>query len=33
MDAEAYYTVGDDVIWGASGRIVYKFLKAWEEAA
>ncbi len=28
-----YYTVGDDVIWGATGRIVYQFLKAWEEAA
>jgi 8-oxo-dGTP pyrophosphatase MutT (NUDIX family) len=26
-----YYTVGDDVIWGATGRIVYQFLKAWEE--
>lgn len=28
-----YYSVGDDVIWGATGRIVYQFLKAWEEAA
>jgi 8-oxo-dGTP pyrophosphatase MutT (NUDIX family) len=28
-----YYTVGDDVIWGATGRIVYQFLKAWEEAS
>ena len=28
-----YYTVGDDVVWGATGRIVYQFLKAWEEAA
>jgi 8-oxo-dGTP pyrophosphatase MutT (NUDIX family) len=28
-----YYTVGDDVIWGATGRIVYQFLKAWQEAA
>jgi 8-oxo-dGTP pyrophosphatase MutT (NUDIX family) len=28
-----YYTIGDDVIWGATGRIVYQFLKAWEEAA
>lgn len=28
-----YYTVGDDVIWGATGRIVYQFLKAWEETA
>ena len=28
-----YYTVGEDVIWGATGRIVYQFLKAWEEAA
>ena len=27
-----YYTVGDDVIWGATGRIVYQFLKAWQEA-
>jgi 8-oxo-dGTP pyrophosphatase MutT (NUDIX family) len=27
-----YYTVGDDVIWGATGRIVYQFLNAWEEA-
>jgi 8-oxo-dGTP pyrophosphatase MutT (NUDIX family) len=27
-----YYTIGDDVIWGATGRIVYQFLKAWEEA-
>ena len=27
-----YYTVGDDVIWGATGRIVYQFLRAWEEA-
>lgn len=27
-----YYTVGDDIIWGATGRIVYQFLKAWEEA-
>ncbi len=27
-----YYTVGDDVIWGATGRIVYQFLKAWTEA-
>ena len=27
-----YYTVGEDVIWGATGRIVYQFLKAWEEA-
>jgi hypothetical protein len=25
--------VGDDVIWGATGRIVYQFLKAWVEAA
>ena len=28
-----YYTVDDDVIWGATGRIVYQFLKAWEDAA
>lgn len=28
-----YYTVGEDVIWGATGRIVYQFLKAWEDAA
>ena len=28
-----YYTIGEDVIWGATGRIVYQFLKAWEEAA
>jgi hypothetical protein len=28
-----YYTFGDDIIWGATGRIVYQFLKAWEEAA
>lgn len=28
-----YYTFGDDVIWGATGRIVYQFLRAWEEAA
>jgi 8-oxo-dGTP pyrophosphatase MutT (NUDIX family) len=28
-----YYTVGDDIIWGATGRIVYQFLKTWEEAA
>jgi 8-oxo-dGTP pyrophosphatase MutT (NUDIX family) len=28
-----YYTIGDDVIWGATGRIVYQFLKAWQEAA
>ena len=27
-----YYTVGDDIIWGATGRIVYQFLKAWDEA-
>ena len=27
-----YYTVGDDVIWGATGRIVYQFLRAWEDA-
>jgi 8-oxo-dGTP pyrophosphatase MutT (NUDIX family) len=28
-----YYTIGEDVIWGATGRIVYQFLKAWREAA
>jgi 8-oxo-dGTP pyrophosphatase MutT (NUDIX family) len=28
-----YYTIADDVIWGATGRIVYQFLKAWQEAA
>jgi 8-oxo-dGTP pyrophosphatase MutT (NUDIX family) len=28
-----YYTIGDDVIWGATGRIVYQFLKAWKDAA
>lgn len=28
-----YYTVGNDLIWGATGRIVYQFLRAWEEAA
>jgi hypothetical protein len=28
-----YYTIGEDIIWGATGRIVYQFLKAWEEAA
>jgi 8-oxo-dGTP pyrophosphatase MutT (NUDIX family) len=28
-----YYTVGEDVIWGATGRIVYEFLKVWQEAA
>ncbi|HEV2013788.1 MAG TPA: CoA pyrophosphatase [Candidatus Dormibacteraeota bacterium] len=28
-----YYTLGEDVIWGATGRIVYQFLKAWEDAA
>jgi 8-oxo-dGTP pyrophosphatase MutT (NUDIX family) len=26
-----YYTVGDDVIWGATGRIVYQFLRTWQE--
>jgi 8-oxo-dGTP pyrophosphatase MutT (NUDIX family) len=26
-----YYTVGEDVIWGATGRIVYQFVKAWQE--
>lgn len=25
-----YYTVGDDVIWGATGRVVYQFLRAWQ---
>lgn len=28
-----YYSVGEDVIWGATGRIVYQFLRAWETAA
>jgi 8-oxo-dGTP pyrophosphatase MutT (NUDIX family) len=28
-----YYTVGEDVIWGATGRIVYQFLQAWRDAA
>lgn len=28
-----YYSVGDDVIWGATGRIVYQFLKVWQETA
>lgn len=28
-----YYTVGDDIIWGATGRIVYQFLKVWNEIA
>jgi 8-oxo-dGTP pyrophosphatase MutT (NUDIX family) len=27
-----YYSVGEDVIWGATGRVVYQFLKAWDEA-
>jgi 8-oxo-dGTP pyrophosphatase MutT (NUDIX family) len=27
-----YYSVGEDVIWGATGRIVYQFLKAWQQA-
>jgi 8-oxo-dGTP pyrophosphatase MutT (NUDIX family) len=26
-----YYRVGDDVIWGATGRIVYQFLKVWQK--
>jgi 8-oxo-dGTP pyrophosphatase MutT (NUDIX family) len=25
-----YYTVGSDVIWGATGRIVYQLLKVWQ---
>ena len=25
-----YYTVGDDVIWGATGRMLNQFLRAWE---
>ncbi|TMD39995.1 MAG: CoA pyrophosphatase [Chloroflexi bacterium] len=28
-----YYRVGDDIIWGATGRIVYQFLQAWQETA
>jgi 8-oxo-dGTP pyrophosphatase MutT (NUDIX family) len=28
-----YYAIADDVIWGATGRIIYQFLKAWEESA
>jgi 8-oxo-dGTP pyrophosphatase MutT (NUDIX family) len=28
-----YYTIDDDVIWGATGRIIYQFLKTWQEAA
>jgi 8-oxo-dGTP pyrophosphatase MutT (NUDIX family) len=28
-----YYSVGGDVIWGATGRVVYQFLKAWQETA
>ena len=27
-----YYTVGDDVIWGATGYIVHQFLGAWDHA-
>ena len=27
-----YYTVGDDVIWGATGYIVHQFLQAWAHA-
>jgi 8-oxo-dGTP pyrophosphatase MutT (NUDIX family) len=27
-----YYTVGDDVIWGATGYIVHQFLQAWTHA-
>jgi 8-oxo-dGTP pyrophosphatase MutT (NUDIX family) len=25
-----YYTVGEDVIWGATGRMLNQFLRAWE---
>ena len=28
-----YYTVGDDVIWGATGRVVYQFLRAWDDTS
>jgi 8-oxo-dGTP pyrophosphatase MutT (NUDIX family) len=28
-----YYSVEDDIIWGATGRVVYQFLKAWQETA
>lgn len=28
-----YYRVGEDVIWGATGRVVYQFLRAWEDAS
>ena len=28
-----YYRVGGDIIWGATGRIVYQFLKAWQKTA
>jgi 8-oxo-dGTP pyrophosphatase MutT (NUDIX family) len=28
-----YYTIADDVIWGATGLILHQFLTAWERAA
>ncbi len=28
-----YYTVGEDVIWGATGRMLNQFLRAWESTA
>lgn len=28
-----YYTVGGDVIWGATGRMLDQFLRAWESTA
>ncbi|MEO6797553.1 MAG: CoA pyrophosphatase [Candidatus Dormibacter sp.] len=28
-----YYTVADDVIWGATGLILHQFLASWERAA
>lgn len=28
-----YYTLGEDIIWGATGRMLYQFLKAWQAAA
>jgi 8-oxo-dGTP pyrophosphatase MutT (NUDIX family) len=27
-----YYAIEDDVVWGATGRILYQFLKAWVQA-
>ena len=28
-----FYTVDEDVIWGATGRMLNQFLRAWEAAA